>query len=165
MQYFDYGRAQLIGISNDEVAAYDLNSGAKISSFGDLNLGRNAHVVFSPDGTTLAFTSDIRWAFVINRDTLARVNVNIGYYYSDEETTMAISPDNRYLAIGARRVNVWDLQNLQPIEGDRMPTAFNFPGPERLIRDIHFVDGNTIETITGDGTSYWKMTTGEQIRR
>jgi hypothetical protein len=78
---------------------------------------------------------------------------------------MALSPDNRYLAVGATRVNVWDLQNLQPIAGDRMPTAFNFPGPDGLIQDIHFVDGNTLETRTGSGNSYWDMTTGELLNR
>jgi WD40 repeat protein len=165
LQYFDYARGQLIAIADEEVAAYDLNNGAKVVVLGDLNLGRNAHMVYSPDGTTLAFTSDNRWAHVINRDTLVRVDVNIGYYIFDNETTMAVSPDNRYLAVGANRVNVWDLQNLQPIAGDRMPTAFNFPGPEAFIQDIHFVDGSTIETVTGSGKSYWNMTTGEQISR
>jgi hypothetical protein len=154
----------LIGISDTASVAYDLNSGAKIADFGNLNLGRNAHMVISPDETTLAFTSDNRWTHVINRDTLARTDINIGYYVYDRETHMALSQDNRFLAIGATRINVWDLQNLKPIVGDRMPTAFNFPGPDGLIQDIHFLDNNTIETVTGvSTTTRWNMTTGEPI--
>lgn len=161
-QYFDYGRDELIAINAWEVAAYDLNTGAKVSSFGDLNLFRNARVAFSPDGTTLAFSSNGRWTHVFNRDTLARIDIRVGFYNADREHTLAISPDNRYLAVGASRVDVWDLENLQPIEGDWMPSAFNFPGPDTVIRDIHFVDGSTIEAITSRGASYWNMTTGEQ---
>lgn len=163
LQYFDLVRAQLVAISDSEVAIYDMNTGMKVTSLGNLGLGGRPHMIFSPDNTTLAFTSDNRWTHVINRDTLARVDINIGYYIFGRESTMALSPDNRWLAIGAERVNVWDLQNPQPINGDRMPTTFNFPGPDALIRDIHFVDGGTLETITYKGTTYWNMTTGEQV--
>jgi WD40 repeat protein len=163
VQYFDYVDEQLIAINRWEVAAYDLNNGAKVASFGDLNLFGNAHVVFSPDRTTLAFSSNSRWAHVINRDTLARIDVRIGFYNADREHTMALSPNNRYLAVGASRVDVWDLQNLQPIEEDSMPSAFHFSGPDDVIRYIHFVDSNIIEVITQEGASYWNMTTGEQV--
>ena len=180
LQYFDYARAQLIGIGDDEVAAYNFNGGAKVASFGDLNLSVYARMVFSPDGTTLAFTSRIPWVYVINRDTLARVDVNIGLF--GNETGMAISPDNRYLAVGYTRVNVWDLQNLPPVVADQTPTAFTFPGPVGFVQHLHFVDNSTVEiasiirdgsrvegnivwTITDGGTSYWNMTTGEEVIR
>jgi WD40 repeat protein len=165
VQFFDMTRGQLVGIGDTVTSAFDLNNGAKIADFYDLNLTRNAHMVVSPDGTTLAFTSDNRWTHVINRDTMNRIDLNMGFYSYDRETTMALSQDNRYLAIGATRVNVWDLQNLQPIVGDRMPTAFNFPGPGSFITDIHFVEGNIIETETYTSVSYWDMTTGEEIVR
>jgi hypothetical protein len=165
VQYFDLTRGQLIGISDGKAVAFDLNNGARVTEFGNLLLGRNAHMVISPDATTLAFTSDNRWTHVINRDTLARIDLNIGFYSYDRETHMAISPNNRFLAIGATRVNVWDLQSLKPIAGDRMPTAFNFPGPDRLIQDLHFLDDSTIETTTSSGSSYWNMMTGESIIR
>jgi hypothetical protein len=163
VQYFNYARGQIIGVGDTIATAYSLNNGAKVAEFDDLNLGRNAHMVISPDSTTLAFTSDNRWTHVINRDTMSRIDLNTGYYIYDQETTMALSPNNRYVAIGATRVNVWDLQNLKPIVGDRMPTAFNFPGPYSQIIDIHFVDDNTIETETYSGVSDWNMTTGEEI--
>ncbi len=163
LQYFDLARTQLVTISDSEAAIYDMNTGMKLTSLGDLDLGGRPRMIFSPDNTTLAFTSDNRWTHIINRDTLARVDVSIGYYTFGRESTMALSPDNRWLAIGAERVNVWDLQNLQPINGERMPTTFNFPGPEGLISDIHFVNGETLEAVTGRGTTYWNMTTGDQV--
>lgn len=163
VQFFDYDHDQLIGIGDDEVAAFSLSTGEKVASFGDLNLSRYGHVTYSPDGTTLAFTSRIRSVYVINRYSLARADVNIDLYGS--EASVAISPDNRYLAVGYARVSVWDLQNLQPLTGDHTPTTFDFPGPELLVRDLHFVDGNTLETVTADGVSYWDMTTGEQRYR
>jgi hypothetical protein len=151
VQYFDYAREQLMGIGDDEVAAYSFNGGAKIASFGDLNLSRYGHMAMSPDGTTLAFSSTIPWVYVINRDTLTRTDLYIGFYRYYLQDRIAISPDNRYLAIGTTEVNVWDLQNLQPIAGNRMPTMFSFAGPEAVIRDIHFVDGNTLEATSTVG--------------
>jgi WD40 repeat protein len=164
VQYFDYNREQLIGIGDDEVAVYNLNGGAKIASFGDLNLSVYAHMAMSPDGTTLAFSSTIPWVYVINRDTLTRTDLYVGFSRYYLQGRIAISPDNRYLAVGTTEVKVWDLQNLQAIDGNQMPTTFAFAGPEDVIDDLHFVDGNILETIstTGD-TSDWNMITGEQV--
>jgi WD40 repeat protein len=161
VQYFDYDRGQIIGIADDEVAAYSLLNGTKIASFGDLNLSRYGQLVFSPDGTTLAFTSRIPWVYVINRDTLARSDVFVGIW--GNEVGLALSPDNRYLVMGYAQVDVWDLQNLQPIADHQTPPTFTFAGPDRLIDHIHFLDGGTIEAITEDGSSLWNLTTGEQI--
>lgn len=167
VQYWDYERNQLIGIADDEVAIYDLNSGTKVVSLGDIGLTSRPGMIFSPDHTMLAFHSENRLATVINRDTLARVDIHIGFYSYTNEHVMAISPDNRWLTVGDNRVNVWDLQNPPENLGARTPTAFNFSGPGESITDIHFLDNNIIETITYADTDplYWNMVTGEQVVR
>ncbi len=162
--YWDFDRNQIIGLADSEVAIFDLATGAKVTSFGDLNLGRRPGMVFSPDRSWLAFHSDNRLVNVINRDSGARVDINVDYYIYDRESILAISPGNRWLAIGGWRVNVWDLQNPPGDVSTRTQHSYNFDGPANRILDIHFMDNGVIETITtGNNKSYWNMTSGEAV--
>lgn len=163
-EYFDYDRNQLVIIDDLEEAIYDLDSGAKLISFGDLKLWGDPGMVFSPDHNLLAFYADQQHTLIFNRNTMQQVKLNTNFYYVAGEIHMAISDDNRWLAIGNQRVNVWDLQNPKADLPSRTPPTFNFDGPDGRISALKFGDGNVIEAVTDDGTTYWDMTTGEQVK-
>lgn len=76
--------------------------------------------------------------------------------------SIALSPDNRYLAIGFRAIRVWDLQNLEPAYEDRFP-IYRHEGPFANIGFLQFVDNTTIETRSADGVQLWDLHTGELI--
>jgi WD40 repeat protein len=163
LEYWDMVRKQLVTISNQEAAAYDLNNGAKVISFGKLNLAARPGMIFSPDYSTLAFHSNNHHVYVINRDTLAQTDVNIGFHYRGGEQRLALSPDNRWLVSAGEPIYAWDLQNLTKDDDGYSPPIFQFYGPTSIVHHVQFVNAGTIETVTDSDTTYWDFQTGAPV--
>jgi len=158
-QYWDVARGQLIGISNREVASYDLNTGAKVVTYGDVNGGRR--LAISPDGSRLAFFSDNSdrdfTLQVFNRDGSGAMQLFVGDYVSPGH--IAFSPDNRYLAIGGYMLSVWDLNN-PPAQSVAREPMYQYEGPVGYIDSVVFINSDVVETDDG---AAWNILTGAQV--
>lgn len=157
-QYWDYARNQLVGVSKKEVASFDLNTGAKVATFGDI--AGDFRLIFSPDDSHVALYSSDRYIYVFNRDTMARTNLNTGYYIPGSLT--AFSPDNRYLVRAGWTITVWDLQD-PPGDISRLEPMAQYNGPGAQVKSLQFIDGLTVETKGADGTYRWNILTGKAV--
>jgi WD40 repeat protein len=159
--YWDNVRNQLITVSEREVAAYDLATGAKVATFEGLT--GDWRLVLSPDARMAAFyygngyQPDLH-LHIFDRDTLAKATVFIGDYYDPGH--IAFSPDNRYVAVGGFELAVWDLQNLPPLTDERAP-AFRYDGPLAYIQTVTFTDSTTVEVSSRGGVVRYDIFTGE----
>ncbi|MEQ8676495.1 MAG: WD40 repeat domain-containing protein [Aggregatilineales bacterium] len=77
--------------------------------------------------------------------------------------SIAFSPDHQFMAVGRKRVEIWDMRHLKA--GERYPSPLYRLGELATpIKAMRFVDANTLETIAEDGTFRWNLCTGEKIQ-
>ena len=96
------------------------------------------------------------------------------YGLNNPASRMHISNDGNFVAIGNTAVRVWDLRHLEnlaalraSLQNDDEPVYhnphFRFDGPNGNIRNLKFVDGDTIEVRDTDGLrTRWNIFTGTQ---
>ncbi|MDX1994764.1 MAG: WD40 repeat domain-containing protein [bacterium] len=164
-QYWDVARGLLFTISEREVAAYDLNTGAKVVTYAGLD--GSWRFVQSQDGSKVAFYQDnMRFrddAFtlhVFNRDGSGHVEFYIGDYVLPGR--IAFSPDNRYVALGGYMLSVWDLQNPPTQTTEREP-LYEYAGPGAYIETVRWAESGVIETTSSEGTMRWNLTDGGRV--
>ena len=76
---------------------------------------------------------------------------------------IAFSPDQQFLAVGRKRIEIWDMRHLKA--GERYPSPlYRLGGLSTPIKAMRFVDANTLETIGEEGTYRWNLCTGEKMQ-
>ena len=173
--YWDDDRNWLFMAGSNGVVAFDRNSGQVARLL--LNLpwtlyGRYLNKYFLSDDEAFAViyvtsgTVDYLTVWDINSYQSYPVHVDgfvpLSRCRDRSTTSVDLSPDNRYLAIGFRAIRVWDLQNLEPAYEDRFP-IYRHEGPFANIGCLQFIDNATIETRSADGVQLWNLHTGELI--
>ncbi|MCC6615366.1 MAG: hypothetical protein IT320_17960 [Anaerolineae bacterium] len=145
---------------------YDLTTGTTIATYrvGGYSLDYE----FSDDGRYMILSghgmSNVP-VQVWDRTTgslVASVPVDEGGGINHTGAQIAISPDGRYLAIGMLYLRIWDLTQLVD-DGSPQAPAFRYAGPTERIREVRFVDNQTLETSTWSGTQRWDLLTGAQL--
>ena len=76
---------------------------------------------------------------------------------------IALSPDGHFLAVGRNDVRVWDLNGVDHRIEYTMPVYYH-NGNTQPIKAMRFVDKNTLEIISEDGTHRWTLTPDEQVQ-
>ena len=97
---------------------------------------------------------------VWNIDQYIAYAVNAGGFVT---SAFALSPDNRYLAVGYRAIRVWDLKNLAPDYDDQRQPIYRYEGPLTNVTGLSFVDDTTIQTRSPEGIHLWDLHTGELL--
>ena len=174
--YWDYERQQVYATSPVEwgdnwcsplievggLRVYDLNTGeATVYPTSGYTLGYE----FSDDGRYLIISSYPGSVQIRDRESgelLHTVNVDEGGGVVHTGGQIELSPDGRYLAIGMRYLRIWDLTTLPDDPSEHKP-VYRYPGPSEHIRVVRFLDNQTIETETWNGTLRWDVATGTQL--
>lgn len=152
------------------VVAFDRNTGLVVNSYpnppwdgGHYDFWYGHHFFFSEDKSHIVVYFQARSAAGL---TVWDVGQHRAYpipaNYLGSYAAVALSPDNRYLAVGGLAIRVWDLQNLEPAYEDRFP-IYRHEGPFANIGCLQFVDNTIIETRSADGVQLWDLHTGELI--
>jgi WD40 repeat protein len=182
--FWDNERNWLWVGSWEGVLAYDRLTGEVVRSFpnppwgGSIGYYAGHNYRFSLDGTHVVVIFDAGSGL---NDALTVWDINDGMSFpvnvegfvthrmaspavsmSECASSIALSPDNRYLALGYTVIRIWDLENLQPAYEDRLP-LYRHDGPEANIRCLRFVDANTIETNSVLAIQRWDLHTGAPI--
>jgi len=115
-------------------------------------------VAFSPDGTRFAAPAEPGGVTIWDSETGEEVITLTGY--DAKLTTVAFSPDGRFLAAGSDRTltpPVWDVET-----GELL---FTLDGHADTVRAVSFSpDGRRLVTGSGDGTArVWDARTGEEL--
>lgn len=165
---WDNLRNQVIAAQvNGDVVAYDINTGGVAGYFHEGYLYGHPDFRLSPDNTKIAVFSNQGAVYfsVWDRDTLAETELRLPtytfiYIYSWEQ--LAISPDNRYVAVGARdSLCVWDLQNLPAERSERFPKLYAY---SQFSGSLNFVGDEILEVVGDKGqTQRWNVRTGEVV--
>lgn len=170
--YWDEGRNQLYLSAYPCVVAYNLSTGERLSCYASNSLrGVTSTFYVSPDKSRIiVFTNaaprlsqgEPAYLTIWHLDTGESLEINLAGFSANAQQ-VAISPDNRYLVLANRSLlRVWDIQNLPENFEDRQ-AVYTHGGPEGLISRVYFVDGETIETISEDGTQRWNIHTGVYV--
>lgn len=77
--------------------------------------------------------------------------------------TIAFSPNQQYLAVGRKGIEIWDLRHVKVGERYSSP-MFRLSGLSAPVKAMRFVDANTLETVFDDGVVRWNLCTGERIQ-
>ncbi|MEP6984826.1 MAG: WD40 repeat domain-containing protein, partial [Chloroflexota bacterium] len=169
--YWDMKRGWLWGSGEGGVSAYDVNTGVEVRFFQNQNWPE-ARFVFSPDNTQVVVYSIAQPGStgkgainIYDIDSQAAVSVNVeGFAAPDiplaDYDPVALSADNRYLAVGYDAIRVWDIQNLPEKVEDRLP-IYRHAGPKTLIWSLRFSDAGVIETNSKEGIQHWDLHTGQ----
>jgi WD40 repeat protein len=142
---------------------YDLNTGALLQTY-EIG-GYNINYEFT-DGDRFLVISGLGGGDVPVqiRDGVTGVllkSVNIGTV-AHNASTIELSPDGRFLAVGLRTLRVWDLATL-PDDLEQHQPAFKFYSRDHFrFYDVRFIDATTLEGTTRE-TSRWSLVTGERL--
>jgi WD40 repeat protein len=171
--YWDTARQWLWGDGVGAVIAYDLTTGSPAATFEN-GSWTDTRFAFSPDNTRVIAYSiaqpaslDVGALAIYNIGTGERIDMNVEgfaapYIPFADYHPVALSADNRYLAVGYDAIRVWDLQNLPAAIEDRLP-IYRHGGPDALIESLRFSADGVIETTSGDGVQNWDMHTGVYV--
>lgn len=129
---------------------------------------------FSPDGTKFAYVNPLS-VYILDTTSYEIIATSpIVACCANVITSIVWDPNSSKLATGSQNglVTIWDGNNAKQLEQFVANTAFN-PSSEKItslelswVRDVRFsLDGNTILSISGDGTLYeWDIATRTIIR-
>lgn len=171
--YWDLKRGWLWGSGEGGVSAYDVNTAIEVRFFQN-NSWAESRFVFSSDNSrvvvySIAEPGSVRDAAITiyDIDSQASVAVNVEGFAAPEIPLanyhpVALSADNRYLAVGYDAIRVWDIQNLPEKFEDRLP-IYRHAGPKALIQSLRFSDWGVIETNSKEGIQHWDLHTGAFI--
>lgn len=154
--------------SADGVTVFDRSSGQQVGYY-DNPAGDSSQVGFTlaAEGSrVIVYTmrsghGGEAGVTVWERGTEQHIDLNAGTDGSDYQARIALSPDNRYLAIGGNNLRVWDLVNLPAALADRKPVIYS--GPEVTINEVRFVNDGLLETVSSNGTQQWDVATGDEV--
>lgn len=161
--------------------AFDRNSGLVVNSYpnppwdgGHFDFMYGHHILFSDDMSHVIVYFSANSAagltvWDINQHRAYPVFVE-NYLGKGNSKKIALSPDNRYLAVGHFAIRVWDLHNLEPAYEDRLP-IYRHEGPVPIsgifggeITQLRFINNSIIQTTAnGSEIQYWDLHTGELI--
>jgi WD40 repeat protein len=146
------------------VTAYDLYTGQQTAYFPNQSPGgsRPDDFFLSDDGSklvvyTVSTAPGSAGATVWDIESGANWHIPSGDEFANWIGRAALSPDNRYLAVGMLAIRVWDLQNL----GDGEP-LYRHEGPDGSIVRLRFIDAATLETLDTQGFILrWDLHSGQ----
>jgi WD40 repeat protein len=148
------------------VTAYDLRTGQQTAYFPNLSSGGSFPDDFflSNDGSKVVVYT-VGTAPGKSGATIWDINTGMNWHISSGDKfvkwldRVALSQDNRYLAVGMLAIRVWDLANL----GDGEP-IYRYEGPESDIVRLRFIDATILETVNQQGfVQRWNLHTGEEV--
>ncbi|MBI5667363.1 MAG: hypothetical protein HZC41_05085 [Chloroflexi bacterium] len=176
-EYWDIFRGWLWGSAPGGVAIYSLADGSLVTFLKNracerCQWGAESRFVFSSDGQkvtlySIAQRGTVGAITVYDLATMTGTEVNVEglaapYIPFADYHPVALSPDNRYLAVGYDAIRVWDLQNLPEAVEDRLP-IYRHGGPTARIWSVRFAAPGVIETTSEEGTQRWDLHTGVYI--
>jgi WD40 repeat protein len=141
-----------------EVILWDVKSGLKVDQLNDSLLSgkKVKSIVFSRDGSMLAFASEDKHTYLYDFPSLRR---RFALPSGDEVWCVAFSPDGRSLAAGNRDgdVTIWNPHTGNP--------RCSLKGHLRGVRCVAFTsDGKTVATGSDDETvKLWGPVTGQEF--
>ena len=165
---WDVQRGWLWSSSYGGVVAFDIAGGEEtLHYFNPVDAsfaldGTSSYFAFSPDGSQVIVYGQ-RSARNHTRPGMTVYDIATGYptavnIEANGAGEVAMSSDNRYLAMSYTAVRVWDLQNLPENVEDRLPDyRLANPTDTYYIGTIHFLDNNTIEASPGGETVTWTL--------
>jgi hypothetical protein len=156
-------------VNVDGLRAYSMNTGEVVRQYDDVIRFSISYEVSDDNRfitlSSFSSTDPINIIDRVSGEVISRVDVTEGGQLRPGHNLSQIdlSDNGRYLVIGLRYIRVWDLQNLPADFNDHRP-IYRYEGPSEYIREIHFLDNHTVETVTREGVQQWDLTTGEEIR-
>jgi hypothetical protein len=178
--YWDDARNWLWSSSSAGVVAFDLSSGSQvldlrnppwIEEYWQVPQSR---FTFSEDGTKVVLYTIAEhgsggaaaltvWDLTSMTGTPVYMGDIAGAYITGgDRHPIALSPDNRYLAVGYDALRIWDLTSLPAAYEDRLP-IYRHGGPDSIIASVRFLNDSIIETTSNDGVQLWDLHTGVYV--
>ena len=146
----------------DFLYVYDCITGEQIAVYNSFEVGRPAPPAGVFTQANFAVTDDFVLIYRTNGDnrnpltiwdrTTQQIvfQINIGTAGFLRRNLVALSPDQRYLAIGFRTLRVWDLMELADSFDDRTAT-YQYLIDSRGMNDLIFVDERTVRIFLDNG--------------
>lgn len=174
---WDLAREQVLAVpatARNTVIAYDLRTGGQVAVFYTASSATNLRWIISQDGSRIVLYGSV-WGgeppfglSVWQRDTMEAWHLNAGVLASSAAPRVALSADNRYLAMArANNVRVWDLARLPASIEARVP-FFEYGCAWNECHDfidVRFPGSGILEVV--EDRSYvvrrWDLTTGLEI--
>lgn len=155
---WDDTRNQVIAVlrGSGDVATYSLQNGARLAVYPnpDDNGSRFSHFFVSEDGSKIVvFTvRNGDYLAVYDRSSGRETRVDTNGFVTSRPTRVALSPDNRYLAVEYTHLRVWDLREDADDWRDRDPVVSNYIFPRSEF--VSITDDNQVVSIGFDGFVY-----------
>ena len=174
---WDLARQQVLAVpaqARNTVIAYDLLTGGQVAVYYTAASATNLRWALSPDGTRIVLYGSV-WGgeppfglSIWQRDTMEGWHLNAGALASSAAPRVAVSADNRYVAmVRANSVRVWDLARLPANIEARVP-FFEYLCDWAECHDFIEVSfpGSGILQVTEDRTyavRRWDLVTGREV--
>lgn len=139
-------KALMAGFSTGSIKLWPLSRSGQAATFPG-HRGQMEGLALLPDGQTLVSAStDVRFWDVLTRREKDKLNSSPGLYLS-----LAVSPDGRRLAAGARdgRIIIWDVASHQEVA--------TLDGHKEWVRQLAFTpDGDHLVSVGKDHLRVWR---------
>lgn len=156
--------------------AFDRNSGLVVDSYpnppwdgGHYDFMYGHSIIFSDDMSHIIVYFDSNSAAGLTVWDINQHRAYPVYVANFLGGDIALSPNNRYLAVGYLAIRVWDLHNLESAYEDRLPIyRHEGPLPNHYsylgdINELRFINNSIIETRVLREIQLWDLHTGELI--
>lgn len=163
--YWDFGRGHIIVHGKAANAyAFNLYTGQQKYRFTlpQSSIYSDNWCGYALAGCDMDVTDNGKYVWLQHGSSLSLWNVDTLAHYplrtsgsAASHLRLAVSPDERYVVAGYKRLRVWDLQNLN--ENGTSAMGWEIDG---RIRSVRFIDNVTVELITTAGTAHLNVETG-----